>query len=82
MELYEKILKRIEADLPIYDNIEYAKDLEAIAEKHYGNKFSLQGVSQQRELLEWLSDEDYFNIPQDEIDEILEDWKVYNSNCG
>lgn len=36
---------------------------------------------QQRKLLEWLSNEDYFNIPKDEISEILEDWKTYNSNC-
>ena len=43
---------------------------------------SLHLVSQQRELLEWLSNEDYFNIPKNEIDEILEDWKTYNSNCG
>ena len=42
----------------------------------------LCAVSQQRELLEWLSNEDYFNIPKDEISEILEDWKTYNSNCG
>ena len=38
-------------------------------------------VSQQRELLEWLSNEDYFNIPKDEITEILDDWQTYNSNC-
>jgi hypothetical protein len=42
----------------------------------------LHNVSQQRELLEWLSDEDYFNISRDEISEILEDWQTYNSNCG
>ncbi len=35
-----------------------------------------------RELLEWLSNEDYFNIPKNEIGEILEDWQTYNSNCG
>ena len=43
---------------------------------------SLTDVSQQRKLLEWLSNEDYFNIPKDEISEILEDWETYNSNCG
>ena len=42
----------------------------------------IHSVSQQRELLEWLSNEDYFNIPKDEISEILEDWQTYNSNCG
>lgn len=42
----------------------------------------LGDVSQQRELLEWLSNEDYFNIPKDEISEILEDWQTYHSNCG
>ena len=33
-----------------------------------------------RKFLEWLSNEDYFNIPKDEIIEILEDWRTYNSN--
>ena len=48
----------------------------------YKEQLLIQHVSQQRELLEWLSDEDYFNIPKDEISEILEDWQTYNSNCG
>ena len=43
---------------------------------------TITDASQQRELLEWLSNEDYFNIPKDEISEILEDWETYNSNCG
>ena len=37
-------------------------------------------LAKQRELLEWLSDENYFNIPKDEISEILEDWQTYNSS--
>ena len=45
-------------------------------------QLTLTDVSQHRELLEWLSNEDYFNIPKDEISEILEDWHTYNSNCG
>ena len=43
--------------------------------------FDLYDVRQQRELLEWLSNEPVFNIPKDEISEILEDWEMYNSNC-
>jgi len=53
--------------------IEWAEDLV--------KNCNIPDVSQQRELLEWLSNEDYFNIPKDEISEILEDWKTYNSNC-
>lgn len=45
------------------------------------NNSRLHNVIQQRELLEWLSNEDYFNIPKDEISEILEDWKTYKYNC-
>ena len=41
----------------------------------------LNYVIQQRELLEWLSNEDYFKIPKDEIIEILQDWQTYKSNC-
>ena len=48
----------------------------------YNKALTIPDVSQQRELLEWLSNEDYFNIPKDEIDEILEDWQIYKSNCG
>ena len=44
-------------------------------------KLALINVSQQGEFLDWLSDEDYFNIPKDEIDEILQDWQYYKSNC-
>ena len=48
----------------------------------FEKQLSIHDVSQQRKLLEWLSNEDYFNIPKDEINEILEDWKTYSSNCG
>ena len=51
-------------------------------EKMAKDILALFSVSQQRKLLEWLSNEDYFNIPKDEINEILEDCKTYNSNCG
>jgi hypothetical protein len=44
MKLYKKLLKMIEADLPIYDNVEYAKDLAEIAKAHYKKQFSLNGV--------------------------------------
>jgi len=45
-------------------------------------QLTLTDVSQQRELLEWLSNEDFFKIPKDEINEILEDYRTYKSNCG
>ena len=35
MKLYKKLLKRIENGEPIYCNETFAKDLEAIADKHY-----------------------------------------------
>lgn len=35
MELYQKLLKRIEDGSPIYCNETFAKDLEAIANKHF-----------------------------------------------
>lgn len=71
-------------------NVIYDPNGQHILEKHVyelmkdytEQQLAIQRVSQQRELLEWLSNEDYFNIPKDEIDEILEDWKTYNSNCG
>lgn len=35
MELYQKLLERIEKDEPIYCNIEFAKELAQIAENHF-----------------------------------------------
>jgi len=59
--------------------------IEKCMEEYHQDKLKLLRigvVSQQREMLEWLSNEDYFNIPKDEISEILDDWQTYNSNCG
>ena len=36
MKLYKKLLKRIEDGDPIYCNETFAKDLEAVANKHFG----------------------------------------------
>ena len=56
------------------------KKLEAMQE-HVGQQLILFGVCQHRKLLEWMSDEDYFNISKDEISEILEDWQTYTTHC-
>ena len=42
----------------------------------------LFSVNQQRELLDWLSDEPDHNIRKSDIDEIIQDFKYYQSNCG
>ena len=42
----------------------------------------LDGVSQQREFLDWLSNEPDHNIRKSDIEEILQDFKYYQSNCG
>ena len=36
--------------------------------------------SNQKEVLEWISNESQFRIPKDEKDEILEDWEIYKLN--
>lgn len=79
----KKVLKIMKEDYGwsgklLKEQEDFAQDLVDATEK----ALSINGVSQQRELLEWLSNDDYFNIPKDEISEILEDWKTYNSNCG
>ena len=33
-----------------------------------------------KEFLEWLTDESSFNIPKDEINEIIQDWQYYKAN--
>lgn len=47
-----------------------------------GKELSIHSVSQQRELLDWLSNEPDHNIRKSDIDEILQDFKYYQSNCG
>jgi len=47
-----------------------------------GKELSIHSVNQQRELLDWLSDEPDHNIRKSDIDEILQDFKYYQSNCG
>ena len=42
----------------------------------------LDNFNNPKKLLEWLSNDNSFNIPKDEIIEILEDWRTYNSNWG
>jgi hypothetical protein len=42
----------------------------------------LYSVSQQRELLDWLSNEPDHKIRKSDIDEILQDFKYYQSNYG
>jgi len=46
------------------------------------NNVDLHNVSQQRELLDWLSNEPDHNIRKSDINEILQDFKYYQSNCG
>lgn len=43
MELYKKLLKRIEDGSPIYCNETFAKDLEAIANNHF-EQCAINGV--------------------------------------
>jgi len=51
MKLYKKLLKRIENGEPIYCNETFAKDLEAIANKHF-EQLILPVVVKQSELFE------------------------------
>tara|TARA_R110000850_G_C9621586_1_gene431037 strand:- start:194 stop:451 length:258 start_codon:yes stop_codon:yes gene_type:complete len=54
MELYEKLLQRIDSDKPIYCNQTFAKELETIANEHHQEEVKgliLNNVSNQRELL-------------------------------
>jgi hypothetical protein len=44
--------------------------------------FAIHVVNQQRELLDWLSNEPDHNIRKSDIEEILQDFKYYQSNCG
>ena len=63
------------------EEISYGKMVEML-NKAANEALSLGGVSQQRELLDWLSNEPDHNIRKSDIEEILQDFKYYQSNCG
>ena len=50
MELYKKLLERIENGEPIYCNESFAKDLQTIADKHH-KQLNIASVDYQREQL-------------------------------
>ncbi len=50
--------------------------------KELKEQLRLYSVSQQRELLDWLSNEPDYNIRKSDIEETLQDFKYYQSNCG
>ena len=50
MELYKKLLERIENGEPIYCNKSFAKDLQTIADKHH-KQLNIASVDSRRELL-------------------------------
>jgi len=35
-----------------------------------------------REFMQWLTDETIYNIPKDEIEEIIQDWQYYKSESN
>jgi len=45
-------------------------------------KLTLTDVSQQRELLVWLQKSDLVTFPKDEINEVIDDYRFYQTNCG
>jgi arginine repressor len=42
----------------------------------------LFNVSQQRELLVWLQKSDLVTFTKDEINEVIDDYRFYQTNCG
>lgn len=84
---YERIAKKT----PLKTRLEVLEDMAKIdkmeierlkKELEKVKNLGLAGVSQQRELLDWLSNEPDHNIRKSDIEEILQDFKYYQSNCG
>ena len=84
---YERIAKKT----PLKTRLEVLEDMAKIdkmeierlkKELEKVKNLGLDGVSQQRELLDWLSNEPDHNIRKSDIEEILQDFKYYQSNCG
>ena len=74
MELYKKLLERIENGEPIYCNKSFAKDLQTIADKHH-KQLNIASVDNRRELLiatlhGWKDYNDQGISIEDYVDEI------------
>ena len=45
-------------------------------------QLTLTDVSHQRELLVWLQKSDLITFPKDEINEVIDDYRFYQTNCS
>jgi hypothetical protein len=86
-----KAYDRIAKKTPLATRLEVLEDMAKIdkmeierlkKELEKVKNLGLDGVSQQREFLDWLSNEPDHNIRKSDIEEILQDFKYYQSNCG
>ena len=53
-----------------------------VVKKELNDLFSLHAVSHQRELLVWLKNKDLVTFAKDEIEEVIDDYKFNQTNCG
>ena len=53
-----------------------------LLQKEKKEQLILSGVSQQRELLVWLKNKDLVTFTKDEIEEVIDDYKLNQTNCG
>ena len=61
---------------------ELMNEVEEIVDKNVTEQLTLTDVSQQRELLVWLKKSDLVTFPKDEINEVIDDYRFYQTNCG
>ena len=70
-----------------YEHLKINPDLlvgiiEYFASKQETKQCTITDVSQQRELLVWLKKSDLVTFPKDEINEVIDDYIFYQTNCG
>jgi len=63
-------------------NIHYGQMTENMILNAMREQLLLHNVSQQRELLVWLQKSDLVTFPKDEINEVIDDYRFYQTNCG
>ena len=63
-------------------NIHYDQMTENMILNAMREQLLLHNVSQQRELLVWLQKSDLVTFPKDEINEVIDDYRFYQTNCG
>ena len=81
-EIKKVIIEAVQDSIDLTDNQVSISVLNILLDQQLPEQLALYGVSQQRELLVWLKNKDLVTFTKDEIEEVIDDYKLNQTNCG